>query len=110
MAKRIVPMMPRRCVAAFTLAVAVSSLLAVSACSPARPHWTKAHATDQQTEADWNDCRRRASAASGAPSPGSALPDRPATALQTIDRQETARRYNALMESCMRARGYVPTR
>lgn len=93
--------------------VAVAAVaLGVVACAPARPHWTKAYATEAQTEADWNTCRQMAQAQSGAPVVDRAptLPERRPTALDTRNSQESAQRFTAGVEACMRAKGYVPTR
>jgi hypothetical protein len=84
--------------------VPVALVLALAGCAQPAVPWSNPHLPQDQWRTDWNGCRRWADGQVGYQDPDEG------TLFSDYDRARARKQMDALTASCMRERGYVPTR
>ncbi|GAB3454744.1 hypothetical protein [Insolitispirillum peregrinum] len=87
--------------------LSLAVLVGLGACA-AKPDWTRKGASDAEIEKDWNECRRLADQQTGVSRDDSRSGS--SSGLAEYDRRQTASRNKAVVDACMRGRGYFPIR
>lgn len=90
-------------------------IFSLSACSPARPDWTAAGVSAEETRVAWRECQAVARssadvsyAARDGGSGGTLSGGATRSPLETYDRQKAQRLYQGALNSCMRGKGFFP--
>lgn len=92
--------------------VLVLAVTLTAAGCASKPDWTRKGASDAEIERDWSQCRAMADQQTG-----TRIDDDSASAsannnspLANYDRRQAASRNRAIIDACMRGRGYFPTK
>lgn len=84
------------------LALFAVAVAGITGCA-AKPDWTKQGASASQTEKDWSQCRAMADQQTGRWSEQDS-----SSPLSEYDRRKAATSNKAIIDGCMRGRGYFP--
>jgi len=83
------------------------SVLALTACG-GDPNWVNPNLPRSQASTDYGQCRREAETYAGGSYNSPPTDDRNTDARQMSSREDDQRRFNMVMNACMRGLGYFP--